>query len=564
MPRSAAVTGSTEAGRAAREHCEAMPASNSDTRETERATPRGRRRLERLGRAARLCAPLLCVCLLASAAAVPGRAGAFRAADGRGESAPRTVEELRARIRRVLSDPQVATSHAAIEVVSLDTGSFLFEENQDRLMQPASNMKLFVVAAALELLGPDFRFRTSIYAAERPGADGVVAGDLVVYGRGDPSYSAAFARGGERAAFDELAEGVVRAGVRRVRGELVGDASHFSGERIAPGWAWDDLQWSYGVEVSALSVNDNQTEIVVRPGDGVGDPCRVIAHASHVKVVNRAVTARAGAPRDLTLHRAIGEDKVELIGTLPLDDPGYADTISISHAAHRFVTQLRAALERKGVQFEQGSRTVEAHAAADERPPVSRMVELAERKSPPLSLFAAQSLKPSQNLYTELILRALGERRVGAGATTQGASVARGVEAVKSFLKTAGIDPANVSMGDGAGLARSNLITARAMLQLLKHMSAHKHAQIFRDALPVAGVDGTLRGRMRGTPAEGNVRAKTGTVGGANALSGYVTSAAGERLAFSLIINNSPRGTDARAKFTDAIAVLLASFKGHS
>jgi D-alanyl-D-alanine carboxypeptidase/D-alanyl-D-alanine-endopeptidase (penicillin-binding protein 4) len=190
--------------------------------------------------------------------------------------------------------------------------------------------------------------------------------------------------------------------------------------------------------------------------------------------------------------------------------------------------------------------------------------EIATLQSPPFSMIASQTLKPSQNLYTELILRTLGKMTPPPASTSilNQTSEELGLEAVKSFLKTVGIRPEALSLDDGSGLSRNDMITAEASVQLLTYMSKHRYASVFRDALPIAGVDGTLRNRMKGTPAENNLRAKTGSLSSAASLGGYMTTAAGERLAFSIMVNNYPRDLDARAACIDPIAVLLASFTG--
>ena len=189
-------------------------------------------------------------------------------------------------------------------------------------------------------------------------------------------------------------------------------------------------------------------------------------------------------------------------------------------------------------------------------------------QSPPFSVIAAQTLKPSQNLYTELILRTLGKvTPPPPPATTSNlpqTSEELGLEAVKSFLKTVGIRPEALVLDDGSGLSRNDMITAEASVQLLTFMSKHRYASVFRDALPIAGVDGTLRNRLKGTPAENNLRAKTGSLSSAASLSGYMTTAAGEKLAFSIMANNYPRDFDPRSACIDRIAVLLASFSGKS
>ncbi|HEX8747346.1 MAG TPA: D-alanyl-D-alanine carboxypeptidase/D-alanyl-D-alanine-endopeptidase [Pyrinomonadaceae bacterium] len=484
-------------------------------------------------------------------------------------AAPRTLEELQSRITELARRPELAPAQFAVKVSSLDTGRTLFEENAQKLLLPASVMKIFTVAAALDRLTPDFRFKTSVYADAKPDAAGNIKGNLIIYGRGDPSISATFNNGDYFKAVRELADNIAAAGVKRVEGDLVGDESYFTGPPLGFAWSWADLQWYYGAEVSALSVNNNSLDLFVKPGAGPGSPCLVTTGPPTplVTINNRTTTAPRGAKRELAVYRALGENVIEVAGSLPLDDPGYSGSISVSHPALVFVYMLRSALAERGVAVTGKSRTVDAppfQASSLAQPgnaPSSQRVEIASRLSPPMSVIAAQTLKPSQNLYAELILRALGRERA---ASFQGTSEAAGVDVVKKFLAEAGVSPYEVVMWDGSGLSRRDLITANATVQLLTHMSRHRFANVFRDALPIAGVDGTLARRMRGTPAMNNARAKTGTIETVATLSGYVTSAAGERLVFSVLLNNYPEGSGARRVFTDDLAVLLASFAGRS
>ncbi|HEX8118409.1 MAG TPA: D-alanyl-D-alanine carboxypeptidase/D-alanyl-D-alanine-endopeptidase, partial [Pyrinomonadaceae bacterium] len=482
-------------------------------------------------------------------------------------SLPSTLEDLRARIGEVIARPEFAASRVAVKVTSLDTGRVLFEQDARKWMQPASNMKLYTVAAALDRLTPDYRFVTSVYAPARPDAAGTVRGDLVVYGRGDPTFAVRFNPEGNTdysLAIDSLAADIYAAGVRRVEGDLVGDESYFTGAPVPAGWEWDDLQWYYGAEVSALTVNDNSVDLSVKPGASVGAPARITLGPSTplVTVVDRTTTSERGTTRDLSVTRPLGQNTIEIRGRLPIDDRGYTASLAVSRPAMLFASMLRASLERRGVVFTGQTRTVDAQGRVEKPLPVSSLVELATRKSPPLSVIAAQTLKPSQNLYAELLLRTLG--KVAGPPDPKLSSEDAGEQVVRKFLTQAGIDPSGLVMNDGSGLSRSDLVTADTTLQLLVYMNRHRFGSEFRLALPVAGVDGTLRNRMKGTPAQGNVRAKTGTLGTATSLSGYVFSAAGERLVFSLMINNPPRDANPRTDFTDVIAVLLASFAGRS
>src|SRR5919206_4272544 len=301
-------------------------------------------------------------------------------------AAPQTLEELRARIREVIARPEFASSRLSVKVASLDTGRVLFEQDAEKWMQPASNMKLYTVAAALDRLTPDYRFITSVYAPARPDAAGTVRGDLVVYGRGDPTFAVRFNPEGNTdysLAIDALAADIYAAGVRRVEGDLVGDESYFTGAPVPPGWEWDDLQWYYGAEVSALTVNDNSVDLSVKPGASVGAPARITLGPSTplVTIIDRTTTSERGTTRDLSVNRALGQNTIEIRGRLPIDDRGYTASLAVSRPALLFVTMLRAALERRGVVFTGQTRTVDAQARMERPLPVSSLVEIAARKS---------------------------------------------------------------------------------------------------------------------------------------------------------------------------------------
>src|SRR5947209_10769368 len=192
------------------------------------------------------------------------------------QPAPRSVAELSARIREMLDRPEISPALVAVKVASLDTGGLLFEENSGKMLRPASNMKLYTIAAALDRLTPDYRFRTSVYAVARPNANGLLKGDLIVYGRGDPSFSRRFYGDDPMKAMDELAASIAAAGVKRVEGNLVGDETYFAGSSLGSGWEWEDLTWDYGAEVSALTANDNSIQINVKPGATLNAPCTIV------------------------------------------------------------------------------------------------------------------------------------------------------------------------------------------------------------------------------------------------------------------------------------------------
>ncbi|HMH45325.1 MAG TPA: D-alanyl-D-alanine carboxypeptidase/D-alanyl-D-alanine-endopeptidase [Pyrinomonadaceae bacterium] len=499
--------------------------------------------------------------------------------------APATLAELRSRIEEICRQPALEPGFFALKIVSLDSGQTIFEQDANKFVRPASNMKLYTVATAFDRLTPDFHFITSVYAKEEV-EDGKVKGDLIIYGRGDPSIAARFNNGDYFKGINDLADRIVAAGVKRVKGDLVGDESYFNGSPVGSGWEWEDLTWSYGAQVSALTINDNAIDLNIKPGATVGAPVSIVTgppNASFITIVNRATTTPKGLKNDLQIYRGLGANTLEISGTLPLGDGGFVGGVAIPDPALAFVSMLRDALTKRGVKIEGRVRTVDARSGAGllpRTPPgfangsmAQFPVEVASLQSPPFREIAAHTLKPSQNQYTELILRTLGRNPQilnASGNTRPLAGDARGalndeesgLEMVRTFLRQAGIGENDVSLNDGSGLSRNDLISANTTVQLLTFMSKHKYFAQFRDALPIAGVDGTLRTRMRGTPAEGNVRAKTGSLSSVASLSGYVTSAAGERLVFSMMLNNYPDAAAVRRDSMDAITILLASFAG--
>ena len=498
--------------------------------------------------------------------------------------APRSLEELRSRIEQIVRQPALDPGFFAVKIVSLDSGQVIFEQDANKFVRPASNMKLYTVATAFDRLTPDFHFITSVYAKEKP-EDGKVKGDLIIYGRGDPSIAARFNDGDYFKGINELADRIVTAGVKRVKGDLVGDESYFNGAPLGCGWEWEDPTWSYGAPVSALSINDNALDLNVKPADRVGAPVLVTTGppaATFVTIVNRATTSGRGSRSNLQIYRGLGANTIELSGTLPLGEAGFVGGVAIQDPALAFVTMLRDALVKRGVKVDGRIRTI-SRATESIMPRTAAgfgtgsmaqfPVEITTRQSPPFSIIAAHTLKPSQNQYTELILRTLGRNPQvldSAGETKPLSSDSRGarddedsgLETVRNFLRQAGIGDNDVALNDGSGLSRNDLISANTTVQLLIFMTKHKYFEQFREALPIAGIDGTLRTRMRGTPAEGNVRAKTGSLSSVASLSGYVTTAGGEHLVFSMMLNNYPDASAVRRDSIDAIAVLLASFSG--
>jgi D-alanyl-D-alanine carboxypeptidase/D-alanyl-D-alanine-endopeptidase (penicillin-binding protein 4) len=486
---------------------------------------------------------------------------AFHCANAAGQATQDTLPALQARLAAVLDEPRFAQGQWGVKVVALDSDQTLFERNADKLLQPASNAKLYTAALALDHLGPDYRIQTSFYAAAKPDAKGVIHGDLLVYGRGDPSFSARFNGGDYKKALQPAFDAILAAGVKKIEGGIIGDESFFRGAPFGTDWTWDDLQEYYGAPASALTFQDNVIDLVFKPGRAVGDPCEIVTlpATSIINFSNRTQTTTPNARSNMRLYRPVGENVVYAWGGVPLGSTGKSEAVSVPKPALWFATMLKEGLEQGGVTVT-GSPREEDWLSREVSPIAwSNLVEVASVPSRPLSEIVKQTLKPSENLYAQLLWLQVGARPGPANRDTEEV----GLEQMQAFLRSAGISYNVAHLEEGSGLSRACLVTPSATVRLLAFMNRHRDRDVFVDALPVAGVDGTLRNRFKGTVAAGNLRAKTGSLGGVNTLSGYLTTAGKEKLAFSIMLNNYRDEADARAAI-DALAVQLAEFSGQS
>ena len=484
------------------------------------------------------------------------------AAEPKGPAPAESLPELQRRIAEHLAQPRFEAALWGVKIVSLDSGATVFESNPSKRLKPASNAKLFTAALALDRLGPAFRIKTSVYSHTGPDPSGVVRGDLTVFGRGDCTLAARFNDGDHARSLEPLVSALLAAGVRRVEGDLVGDESYFRGPPLGSSWAWDDLQNYYGAEVSALTQEDNVVDLVFKSGPRVGAPCEIAAGppTTFLTFVNRSRTVSKSGPRQITLYRPAGANTVYISGTLPVAT-NWTDAVSVHDPALWFVTRLKELLEKRGVQVTGRPRAVNWLDRETDPLDLTKLVELTSIESRPLSDILPKMLKPSQNLYAQLLLLQVGRQKSeNKTQTTEEAGIAE----LNRFAREPGIRQGDLLFDEGSGLSRSALVTPNAIVQLLAFMDRHRAGRIYRESLPVAGVDGSLRHRMKGTAAEKNVQAKTGTIGYVQTLSGYLTTAAGERFAFSLLLNACDDPGHGAKDDLDPIPVLLAEFKGRT
>jgi PBP4 family serine-type D-alanyl-D-alanine carboxypeptidase len=438
-----------------------------------------------------------------------------------------------------------------VAVYSVDRAAPLYLRSADRALLPASNMKLYTTAAALDRLGPDFQYVTSLYADGPVLPGGILDGNLILAGRGDPALSGRFFADSATYVFDRFADELRRAGVRRITGRLIGDASYFDDELAAPGWEAGNLLWWYGARANALSFNDNVVTMEIRPGAAVGDPVHVSFYprADGLRVANRALTSSRRGARSIGIDRRPDIDGFEIWGRVPLGGRPVRYVVAVENPPMFALSVMRARLERVGISVTGMDQVVYDR---DLLPQRSRRL-VASHVSPRLIELVRVVNKRSQNFFAEQILKTLGAVVDGEGSFDEGAEV------VEGMLRGFGVPTRSVSIADGSGLSRYDIVTARTTAELLVAMRSHQWFDDYYDSLLIAGQDGDPR-RLNSAAAIGNVHTKTGTLRGVSALSGYATTRDGELLAFSVITNGLPGGKGASIVLEDAVAEALAGY----
>jgi D-alanyl-D-alanine carboxypeptidase/D-alanyl-D-alanine-endopeptidase (penicillin-binding protein 4) len=466
------------------------------------------------------------------------------AAAARAEPDP---SSLRKAVDAVLDRPALAPVSWGVEVRNVKTGAILYSRNGAKAFRPASILKLVTTAAALDAFGSDARLRTTVETAGRLDDGGRILGDVFLVGRGDPALGGGrYGDGQPLRPFEEMAEALRAAGVRRIEGRLIGHEGLFAGERRGNDWGWEDLVWSYGAEVSALSFNDNSVGLKLSPGEQPTDPAvlDLVPASRYYRVESSVTTAPPGSKMDLRLRRDSGANLIRLSGAMPVGQEHWQGWAALEDPARFAATVFSEVLESRGIRVLGGIAT-------SSEPLPRGLRELAVHESPTMAELVRGVNKDSRNLHAEALLRLLGARLSGEG------SDAAGHIAVGEFLARLHVRTDAWGVEDGSGLSRSDVVTPVGIVDLLVAMAHHPQAAAFRASLPVAGVDGTLKARMKGTPAEGRVLAKTGTLALVNALAGYVTTAGGETLAFAALANGQREGKDTLAAM-DALGVVLA------
>lgn len=470
-----------------------------------------------------------------------------------------SAEQLGSDIRSIFEEEAFANAWWGAAVVNLNDGSTLFSHYADRSFVPASNTKLFTTAAALDILGPHYRYKTELYI-EGEVVNGILEGNVIVRGSGDPVIGGRFTDGDRTAVFRHWADSLRAAGVYQVSGDIIGDDDIFDDKPLGYGWSWDDETYWYSAEVSGLSFNDNIIDFSIT-ATGLGEPADVSwepHNTSYATVLNQTISISQDSSLVEGYFRARGSNTIELASEVP---QGRSDleSLTVTNPTAYFVHVLQETLKSEGIQVMGLPKDVDA-LSIKPKYNSDKYQRVAVHVSKPMRDIVSVINKKSQNLYAEQVLRTLATEYPKDDPEFTPGSAALGLDiAMKTFVE-AGIDTSRLQLVDGSGLSRMNLIAPDMTLSLLTHMWNHPDESVkraFYDSLPIGGIDGTLEYRFRSGAATGIVRAKTGTLSNVSSLAGYVTTKSGMPLAFVLMCNNHTQKSKVVRAAQDRIVNLL-------
>jgi len=441
--------------------------------------------------------------------------------------------ELGAQVDAIANRPEFSRSRWGILIQPLSSTATLYSRDAQKYFIPASNVKLLTTAAALQKLGADFRIKTSVYRGEN--------GSLYVAGRGDPSIA--------EPQLKSLAQQLKRRGVDRVN-ELIGDDSYFQGSAVNPNWEWEDAQAGYGAPINSLIFNQNAIELLLSPQE-LGQPLKVTFAepklANQWQIQNNSVTVGQNESEFIEVGREFDRPAIRVSGQLKVGAEPESASVAVVNPANNFLQHFQQVLAAEGIPVKQ------ALVAS-----VSRNFnqELATVESPPLAELVRETNRESNNLYAEVLLRLLG-KVTDKMPQQQEDTDEIGLKELKTALTQLGVNPNSYILADGSGLSRHNLISPEALVQTLRFMANSPAASIYRQSLPIAGESGTLKNRLNSTPNRVILQAKTGTLSGVSALSGYIEVPDYEPLVFSIIVNQSDLSAAKMRSATDEIVLLL-------
>jgi D-alanyl-D-alanine carboxypeptidase/D-alanyl-D-alanine-endopeptidase (penicillin-binding protein 4) len=469
-------------------------------------------------------------------------AGELRAAD--------ELENIQQKVTQYLKRTGARSANWGIRIFDPEDNKVLVEINPDNAFLPASVMKVLTTATAIEKLGPDFRYRTGVYADGTLDENGVLDGNIILVGRGDPNLLDTYGDLGHPAALPDLAEKIKALGILEIKGDVIGDDSYFAPSVDNNGKLSADMGTFYGAPVTALSINNNVIKVTARaPKSGKAVTVALESGANHFRISNKAAIGDNNAKQTLSIQLQRTSNTLAVSGVLPASKTVTRNVV-LNRPAETTAAIFKSELERRGIRIKGKVRAIHhGDAQAEDK---ESWTFLTEHKSLPLVRGLEIINKRSQNLHAEMLLRTLGAELLGVGSNEAG------LEAVKAFLVNAGIDNENIQLNDGCGLSRENFLTPRFQTALLEYLLRQPYFNLFHNTLSVSGTDGTLRNRLSSGNVKGYIYAKTGSLKGVSTLSGYITTQSGKNLIFSIFANRVT-ATNTVKKTIDEICSLFAT-----
>lgn len=469
---------------------------------------------------------------------------------------------LRSEIDKQIDQYFVGNAEWGILIQSINNGDVVYAHNAQKNMIPASNMKLFSSIFALDKLGPDFKYTTSVYLRGSYEDDTTFAGDLIIRGMGDPTISGRFQDNNVTRILEDWADSLLARHIKRIKGRIIGDDNFFGDDALGRHWEWNEESYWYSAQVSGLSLNDNCVNWYITPTH-VGEKARILLDppTQYLQVDNQTMTvATPGEASTVDVIRGRATNHVTAVGKIPVLADTRVGYVTVENPTWYTATVLKETLEFKRIRVDSSAVDIDSLSYVDSSayrydPSDSMVIRVATYTSPPLSEILKIINKRSQNFFAEQLFRTV------AAVLDSNGTGDHALEMLKTFVTEIGLKPEKMAFNDGSGYARTNLVTAESLVGILKFIRGHKYWPVFYQSLPLAGKEKTLHYRMIGTAAEGNVRAKTGTIDNVKTISGFVKTADGEEWVFSILCNNFTVNPLEIERIQDSILVKLAEFR---
>lgn len=462
-----------------------------------------------------------------------------------------TIPEFREQLNDIFNDPNFSNAQWGVIIQSLETGEYFYKRNEDKLMMPASDLKLFTTAAGLILLGSDYHFSTNLFI--RGNIDGsILNGDLIVQGRGDPTISGRFYDNDLYKIYNDWADSLSDYGIDEINGNIIGDDNAFDDKGLGNGWAWDYESYWFAAQSGAVSFNDNCVDLTVTLDNKTKLPkISVQPDTKYVVISNNVIPVSKDSVSSIDVYRERGTNLINVFGTIR-DGDSVRTYVTVNNPTQYAMVILKKVLEKKGIIVKGYPTDVD-----DISRPLdySKLKRVCTTYSPPLKEIIKVINKNSQNFFAEQLLKTIALEKTGFG------SVDNGVKVENKLFKEMGINPESMSLADGSGLSRLDLVTPKQIVTLLNYMYKSKYFIPYFNSLAIAGVDGTLGNRLQNTLAQDRIRAKSGFLEGVRSLSGYAYTADNEPVAFAIIVNNFNVPVKLAENIQDLVCLRLANFK---